>query len=66
MHVRLVLEGDLASLYGMVWAMFMCGVRVMPTFVVNLSIASEFAISIPTIHVRALTFWIVGRMAFYS
>lgn len=43
MHVRLVLEGSLASLYVMVWAMCMCSVRVIAPFVVP-SVASEFAI----------------------
>lgn len=47
-----MLEGGLASLYGMLWAMCMCmcGVRVMTPFVVP-SIDGEFVFSFFMIHV---------------
>ena len=48
--VRLVLEGGLANLYGMVWATCMHGMGVMVSFEV-LSFASESAMSFPLIHV---------------
>ena len=50
MHVRLVLEGGLANLYGMVWATCMCCMDVMVPFEVP-SIASELAMLFPLIHV---------------
>ena len=59
MHVRLVLEGGLANLYGMV-----CGLRVSTVWVswcllhYN-ELFSESVISSPLIYVWALTFWIV-------
>lgn len=48
----------MASLYGMVRAMCICGVRVMTHLVVP-SIACEFAILFPMMHACALTFWMV-------
>ena len=48
MHVKLVLEGDLARLYGMVWATCMRGMGVMVLFEVP-SFASESAMSFPSI-----------------
>ena len=50
MLVRLVLEGGLANLYGMVWATCMCGMAVMVPFEVPSS-ANESAMSFPLIHV---------------
>ena len=50
MPVRLVVEGGLASLYGMVWATCMRGMGVMVPFEVP-SIASESAMSFLLIHV---------------
>lgn len=58
MHVRLVLEGGLASLHGMVWATCMCGIGVMALLVVLL-VASEYAISFPMMHLCTRTFWMV-------
>ena len=55
MLVRLVREGGLANLYGMVCATCMRGMGVMVPFEVP-SIASESAMSFPLIHVWALTF----------
>ena len=46
MHVRLVLEGGLANLYGMVWATCMHKMGVMVPFEVP-SFASKLAMSIP-------------------
>ena len=50
MPVRLVLEGGLANLYGMVWATCMCGMGVKVPFEVP-SIANESAMSFLSIHV---------------
>ena len=58
MHVKLMLEGGLDNLYGMVCATCMHGMDVMVPFEVP-SIANESAMSFPLIHVWALTFWIV-------
>ena len=55
MHVKLVLEGDLARLYGMVWATCMRGMGVMVLFEVP-SFASESAMSFPSIPMWALIF----------
>jgi hypothetical protein len=57
MHVRLVLEGGLANLYGMVCAICMHGMGVMVPFEVP-SIVSESAVSFPFILVWALPFLI--------
>ena len=48
MHVRLVLEGGLPNVYGMVWATCMRDMGVMVPFEVP-SIASESAMSFPLI-----------------
>ena len=50
MHVRLVLEGGLPRLYGMVWATCMRSMGVMVPFEVP-SIASKSAMLFPLIHV---------------
>ena len=50
MHVRLLLEGGLANLYGMVWATCMRSMGVMVPFEVP-SIAIESAMSFLLVHV---------------
>ena len=48
--MRLVVEGGLASLYGVVWAMSMCGINDMASLCVP-SLASVSTLSLPAIHV---------------
>lgn len=54
-HIKLVMEGCFASLYGMVWAMWMRGVGVMRVFNV-LPFARLSAMSLPLILVWAWIF----------
>ena len=48
--MRLVVEGGLASLYGVVWVMCMCGIGVMASLCVP-SLAGVSTKSLPSIHV---------------
>lgn len=48
----------MASLHDTVWAMCMCGIMIMASFMVP-SIGSEYLISLLVIHVCALTFGMV-------
>ena len=53
-----MLDGGLASVYGMMWATSMWGIGIVLFFVVP-SVANECALSFPSICVWAPTFWMV-------
>lgn len=56
--VRLVVVGGFASLYGILWAMCICGIAMMVGLVV-LSFVSVIASSFPWIFACVLIFWMV-------